>query len=91
MLDRRSGVPPACIIASMDYPALTKNLNLMPLSELENKLEFFKKDQAYLIFCAVGGRSHYLAQILNDRGIKALSVNNGIAAVNAYLKEHGLA
>ena len=52
-------------------------------------MDSFNKNDNYLIFCAMGGRSHHLAEILSQQGYTAYSVNNGIDSVNAYLKDHG--
>ena len=69
-------------------PPISDKVDFIPLSEIETKLDFFNKDNAYLLYCAMGGRSHYLAEVLESKGIKALSVNNGIDSVNAYLKKN---
>ena len=61
----------------------------IPLSGFPENMDKFNKDENYLIFCAMGGRSHHLAEILAHQGYTAYSVNNGIGAVNAYLKDHG--
>lgn len=69
------------------WPAETMNVDIVPLSQIQEKLDYFKKGEEYLLFCAKGGRSHYLAEVLNDQGFKAYSINNGIASVNAYLSK----
>ena len=64
------------------YPPISNKVDFIPLSVIQTKLDYFNKDHAYLIYCAKGGRSHYLAEILNDQGVKALSINNGIDSLN---------
>lgn len=71
------------------YGPDTKNIEFIPLSQLQEKIDYFTKDHNYLLVCAKGGRSHYLAEILQSRGIHALSVNNGMIAFNQYLSDHG--
>jgi len=61
----------------------------VPLSGFPENMDSFNKNDNYLIFCAMGGRSHHLAEILSQQGYTAYSVNNGIDSVNAYLKDHG--
>lgn len=76
---------------TLAFAPLTKNIDFIPLSQLQEKLSHFTKDNSYLLVCAKGGRSHYLAEILQSQGIHALSVNNGMAAFNKYLKDNGYA
>lgn len=66
-------------------PALTKKVAYIPFSLYPSNIDQFKKDESYLIFCAMGGRSHQMAAHLNNQGIKALSIVAGIEAVNHYL------
>ena len=63
-----------------------KECQQIPFSEFPHNINEFDKSKNYLIFCAKGGRSHMMAEVLNSQGINALSVNNGIASVNSYLK-----
>jgi rhodanese-related sulfurtransferase len=64
----------------------------VPLSKAPDNFTFFNnKEETYLIFCHMGGRSHQLADYLTSQGYKALSVNYGVGALNNYLSQHGLA
>ena len=63
----------------------------VPMSQFPNNKDFFDKNKSYLLFCAKGGRSHYLADILTKEGYKAASINNGISSVNAYLETNDVA
>ncbi len=69
----------------------TKNIAFIPLSQADKKMDYFKTNHSYLLVCAKGGRSHYLAEILQSKGIHALSVNHGMASFNQYLEENGYA
>lgn len=68
-----------------DWPPL-KPCRHIPFSEFPSNQTEFDKNKTYLLFCAMGGRSHFMAEALVNEGYQALSVNNGIASVNAYLK-----
>ncbi len=68
-----------------EWPALAEHL-CMPSSGFPFNKDVLNKDKPYLIFCAKGGRSHHVAELLQAEGYNAVSVNNGIASVNAYLK-----
>ncbi len=74
-----------------DFPPATKNIDFIPLSQIQEKMHYFQKDNSYLLVCAKGGRSHYLAEILQSQGIHALSVNNGMSSFNKYLNDNGYA
>lgn len=74
-----------------NFAPLTKDIDFVPLSQIQEKMSYFEKNNSYLLVCAKGGRSHYLAEILQSQGIHALSVNNGMAAFNKYLKDNGYA
>lgn len=53
----------------------------IPLGELENRIGELKKDQSYITFCAVGGRSAKAAAILSNNGIsKIFNAKEGIKA-----------
>ena len=68
-------------------PAQTHYIHL-PCSRFMMENTVLNKDGHYLIFCAAGGRSHRVAEILREEGFtNVFSVNNGIGAVNAYLKQ----
>ena len=68
-------------------PALTHYIHL-PCSRFMMENAVLNKDSHYLIFCAKGGRSHRVAEILREEGFaNVFSVNNGIDSVNAYLKQ----
>jgi len=71
----------------LDWPCLVACPHV-PMSGFPQNMDRFNKKDQYLIFCAKGGRSHHLAEILTGEGYKAFSVNNGITSVNAYLKDH---
>ena len=68
-----------------DWPPL-KPCQHIPFSDFPLNKNEFDKNKSYLLFCAKGGRSHFMAEVLIKEGYQALSVNNGIASVNAYLK-----
>jgi rhodanese-related sulfurtransferase len=70
-------------------PALTDQVEYIPFSQFPANADAFKKGESYLLVCAMGGRSHYMAEALEYQGIKALSVNYGISSLNAYLTKHG--
>lgn len=74
-----------------DYAPLTEKIDFIPLSQIQERINFFNPENSYLLVCAKGGRSHYLAEILQSRGIHALSVNNGMASLNKYLEDNGYA
>ncbi len=59
----------------------------VPFSKFPLNKDEFDKNKSYLLFCAKGGRSHFMATALTKEGYRAFSVNNGIASLNAYLKE----
>src|SRR2546423_1800058 len=65
----------------------TKPCRQVPFSQFPFNKDDLDKNKSYLIFCAKGGRSHFMAEVLVNEGYRALSVNNGIASVNAYLKK----
>ncbi len=69
-----------------DWPPL-RPCRHVPFSRFPFNKNEFDKNKVYLIFCARGGRSHAMAEALAKEDYKALSVNNGIASVNAYLKK----
>jgi len=58
----------------------------VPFSQFPLNTNELDKSTSYLLFCAKGGRSHFMAEALNKKGYQTLSINNGIASVNAYLK-----
>ncbi|MDO8675488.1 MAG: rhodanese-like domain-containing protein [Candidatus Omnitrophota bacterium] len=68
-----------------EWPAQAEHL-CMPCSGFPLNKDVLSKDTSYLIFCAKGGRSHHVAELLQAEGYNAVSVNNGIASVNAYLE-----
>ncbi len=59
----------------------------VPFSQFPYNKEELDKNKSYLLFCAKGGRSHFMAEALVKEGYKALSVNGGIASLNSYLKK----
>ncbi len=69
-----------------EWPPL-QNCRHIPFSQFPLNKDEFNKNTSYLLFCAKGGRSHFMAEVLILEGYKALSVNNGIASVNSYLKK----
>ena len=73
------------------FAPLTKNIDFIPLSQIEERISYFQKDKSYLLVCAMGGRSHYLAELLQSQGIHALSVNSGMSSFNQYLIDNGYA
>ena len=58
----------------------------VPFSEFPLNKESFDKQKSYLLCCARGGRSHFMAEALVKDGYKAQSINNGIISLNSYLK-----
>ena len=71
-----------------DCPPL-KPCRHVPFSDFPSNKEEFDKNKSYLLFCAAGGRSHFMAEELTKEGYQTLSVNNGIASLNIYLKKLG--
>ena len=69
-------------------PAATNQVEYIPFAEFPNNILAFNSKDQYLLFCAVGGRSHHMAAYLAQEGIHALSVINGISAVNMYLQKN---
>ncbi|MEI7999187.1 MAG: rhodanese-like domain-containing protein [Candidatus Omnitrophota bacterium] len=69
-----------------NWPSL-KSSRHIPFSEFPYNINEFNKNDSYLLFCARCGRSHAMAEALIKKGYKALSINNGIASLNAYLKK----
>ncbi len=70
-----------------NLPANTTELRHIPFAQFPQNMNQFKPNEKYLIFCAMGGRSHHMAELLNQKGITALSINFGINAVNQYLNK----
>ncbi len=68
-------------------PAATDNIAYIPFAEFPHNINQFNANDNYLLVCAMGGRSHHMAEYLNHQGINAVSVNFGINAVNAYLSK----
>lgn len=68
-----------------EWPPL-KPCRQIPFSQFPLNKDAFDKKKSYLLFCAKGGRSHFMAEVLLQEGVNALSVNHGIASVNNYLK-----
>lgn len=54
----------------------------IPLGELENRLGDLNQEQAYITFCAVGGRSKKAAAILSNSGFK--KVYNSKEGMNTW-------
>lgn len=58
-----------------------KNSVNIPLGELESRMGELDKDQTYITFCAVGGRSAKAAAILSNNGFnKIYNAKEGIKA-----------
>lgn len=57
-----------------------ENSLLLPLHEIENNLDAFKKfkDKKILIYCASGNRSISASRILEENGFHAYNINGGI-------------
>jgi len=68
-----------------DWPPL-KPFRQVPFSQFPANIDAFDKKKTYLLYCAKGGRSHYMAEAMVQQGFKAFSVNHGIPSVNSYLK-----
>jgi rhodanese-related sulfurtransferase len=69
----------------LDWPPL-RPCKQIPFSQFPANIDQFDKNKSYLLFCAKGGRSHFMAEDLLNQGFKALSVNHGIPSVNSYFK-----
>jgi thiamine biosynthesis protein ThiI len=69
-----------------DWPPIVPCCHL-PFSEFPSNKDQLDKSKSYLLFCAKGGRSHFMAEALAQEGYSALSVNNGIVSVNSYLQK----
>ncbi|MDX8336002.1 rhodanese-like domain-containing protein [Candidatus Cetobacterium colombiensis] len=61
---------------------IIKGAKHIPLPELENRLNELDKDQPYITFCAVGGRSKKAAAILSKNGFK--KVYNAKEGMNTW-------
>ena len=57
-----------------------ENAVLIPLGELENNLDAFKKfkDKKILVYCATGNRSISASRILHANGFHTYNINGGI-------------
>lgn len=53
---------------------------LIPLSQVESRLEELRAEDASLIVCRSGGRSNAVTQMLNARGINAVNLAGGMQA-----------
>jgi hydroxyacylglutathione hydrolase len=55
-----------------------KNSILLPLNEIINNLDYFKKDKTYILYCRSGRRSQMLQELLLKKGINAINMEGGI-------------
>lgn len=69
-------------------PALTDKVDYVPFAQFPSNIGYFNPQDRYLLVCAAGGRSHYMAEALASQGIQASSINYGIASLNSYLKKN---
>jgi len=70
-------------------PVISRDCKAFPFSTFGQDSFPFEKDRKYLIFCAQGGRSRRMVEVLREQGVaNTFSVVNGIASVNAYLKNY---
>ena len=68
-----------------DWPPL-KPCRQIAFSQFPTNIDQFDKNKSYLLFCAKGGRSHFMAEAMVQEGYKVLSINHGIPSVNSYFK-----
>ncbi|MBF0490901.1 MAG: hypothetical protein HQL15_09905 [Candidatus Omnitrophica bacterium] len=68
-----------------DWPPL-RPCKQIPFSLFPENIDQFDKSKSYLLFCAKGGRSQFMAEDMVQLGFKALSINHGIPSVNSYFK-----
>lgn len=65
-----------------------KDGRLFPLNVLESKMNLFKEDGQYLIFCAAGYRSMVAASIFKSYNIKNVSsIRGGLAGIKEVAQE----
>jgi rhodanese-related sulfurtransferase len=69
-----------------EWPPL-KTCKHIPFSQFPLNKDQFDKNKTYLLFCAKGSRSHFMAEELLKDGYKVFSINHGIPSVNSYLKK----
>ncbi len=55
----------------------------LPLFFLRSKLDAFKKDKIYIVYCDTGSRSEAAAFVLKQAGFKAAAVEGGLQAMQA--------
>ena len=55
-----------------------KGAHLIPLQELENRLDEIPKDQKILVYCRTGHRSAIASEILAKAGFEILNMEGGI-------------
>ncbi len=76
--------PKECV----NTPVKSKSCLHLPMSQIDQKRNSFRKDKKYLLFCGRGMRSHRLAKDLRNSGIpQVFSVLRGAPAVKKYLTQ----
>lgn len=53
---------------------------LVPMSQVEGRLDEFQKERPTLVVCRTGGRSNAIAQVLTSHGINAVNLAGGMRA-----------
>lgn len=56
------------------------NAEHIPMNDIPDHVDDFKKDKTYYIICAGGVRSAKVVAYLNDQGIDAVNVEGGMRA-----------
>jgi rhodanese-related sulfurtransferase/rubrerythrin len=58
---------------------------LIPIGELNDRLDELKPEKSYLVYCAIGGRSRVAAQMLSGRGFAHVyNLSGGFKAWNGW-------
>jgi rhodanese-related sulfurtransferase/glyoxylase-like metal-dependent hydrolase (beta-lactamase superfamily II) len=53
---------------------------LIPMSQVEGRVDEVSRDQAVVVVCRSGGRSNAIALLLNSRGVNAVNLSGGMHA-----------
>ena len=57
---------------------------LIPMHEVQNRLNEFNKDKEIICYCRSGNRSGFIASFLRNKGFKAKNLLGGILAWKKY-------
>lgn len=79
----KSAHPPFLLDVREPFEYELANLNgiLIPVGEIEERLDELPRDREIVVYCHHGGRSHYAAELLKQAGFKWLfNLDGGIDA-----------